>query len=314
MDRAAEMGIFVQAVRHGSFSAAARAMDMSPSAISKQVRRLEDRLGVTLFNRTTRRISLTEAGQAFYQRASRIVAEIEEAEEAATAFQQNVRGTLRVAATAAFTRVVVLPRINAFLARHPDLDLELELTDRPVNVVSEGLDAAIQLSEQIEDPSLVARRLAVNERLICATPAYLLAHGTPQTPEDLLHHNCLTMYTVARFNDWEFEDDQGRRVIHVNGNFHANTADALYHAVLGGVGLARLSTWLVADDLRAGRLVPLLPRYPHTRSTYYVLYPHGPYVSRRVRAFVDYLVGLFRPHPPWRSSLRAVTGDQEPGR
>lgn len=299
MDKITEMNVFIAAVTQGSFSAAARALDMTPSAVSKQIKRLEDRLGVELFHRTTRRISLTEPGQEFFARCERILAEIEAAEEAAGALQHAVRGTLRVSATATFTRMVVLPRISPFLEAHPELSLELELTDRRVDVLQEGWDVAIRLSEQLDDPTLVGRRLAANERVICAAPEYLRRHGTPRSPEQLLAHNCLTLYTVSRFNDWSFTDAGGSRVLHVGGNLEANSADALYHAALAGVGLARLSTWLVAEDVRAGRLVPVLPEYRHADSAFFVLYPPARQLSRKVRVFVDFLVELFQPAPPW---------------
>jgi DNA-binding transcriptional LysR family regulator len=299
MDRLAEMQIFVATVEQSGFSSAARALDMTPSAVSKQIRRLEDRLGVQLFNRTTRRISLTEAGRRYYQHCDRILAEVAAAEEEVSALQQGVRGQLRISVTAAFARVVVVPRLRALLERYPELGLEIELTDRPVDLLAEGLDAAIRLSEQVEDPSLVARRLALNERIICASPEYLDRHGVPHSPEQLRHHNCLTLYSVSRFNDWEFRDASGSRVVHVDGNFHANTADALYQATLAGIGLARLSTWLVADDIRAGRLCKVLPDYTHASSAYYVLYPQGRHQSPKLRAFIDFLVELFTPVPPW---------------
>ncbi len=311
MDKAAEMVIFTRAVEEGSFSAAARDLDLTPSAVSKQIRRLEDRLGVRLFNRTTRRISLTEAGQGYYERSARIIQEIEEAEEAVTSLNENPRGTLRVAATAAFGRVEVLPRINDFLARYPDISMEFELTDRHVDLVEEGIDVAIQWREQMEDPSLIARKLCVNRRIICATPEYMQRNGLPSTPEQLLEHNCLTLYEVSQFNDWEFEDERkGRRVLHVKGNFRANTADGLYEAVLAGAGLARLSTWLVVPDIRAGRLVPVLPEYPHENSAFYVLYPHRRHLSRKVRAFVDFLVEVFTPIPPWEREGVEFTAEE----
>lgn len=299
MDPTTEMEVFVRSVEERGFSAAARELDMTPSAVSKQIRRLEDRLGVRLFNRTTRRISLTEAGELYYQHCSRILAEITAAEEEVSALQGSVRGRLRISATAAFGRVVVVPRMKEFLARYPDLTLEIELTDRAVEVVQEGLDAVIQLSEQVDDPSLVSRRLAINERIVCASPEYLERHGVPQNPQALRRHNCLAMYSVSRFNEWEFSDANGSRVVNVNGNFHASTADALYEAALAGIGVARLSTWLVADDIRSGRLVHILPEYTHTSSAYYVLYPQGHHLSPKVRAFVDFLIELFTPRPPW---------------
>ena len=300
MDRAAEMHMFVRAVDRGSFSSAARDLDLTPSAVSKQIRRLEDRLGVRLFNRTTRRVSLTEVGRAYYERCARIINEIDETEEAATSLNENPRGTLRVAATVAFGRVEVLPRIQDFLERYPELNIEFELTDRQVDLIEEGIDVAIQWREQMDDPSLIARRLCVNRRIICASPHYIEQHGAPATPEELLSHNCLTLYEVSQFNDWAFEDPvQGYRTLHVGGNFRANTADALYEAALAGVGLARLSTWLVMPAIRRGDLVPVLPQYPHERSAYFLLYPHRRHLSRKVRAFVDFLVEVFTPVPPW---------------
>ena len=313
MDRASEMLIFVRCVEEGSFSAAARALDMTPSAISKQIRRLEDRLGARLFNRTTRRISLTEVGRDFYDRCSRIMAEIEEAEEAVSTLQDQVRGTLRVTATAAFARGEVLPRINHFLSRYPELKLEMQLADRAVDLVEEGFDVAIMLQEQVDDPSLVSRKLAVNRRIIVASPEYLAHFGEPRTPEDLLRHNCLTLYNVSRFNDWEFDlGEEGRRVIHVSGNFRANTAGALFEAALAGVGMARLSTWLVAPRIRDGTLVHVLPDFTHEASAYYVLFPQGRHLSRKVRAFVDFLVEEFTPVPPWeRGETRYRTPRRE---
>lgn len=300
MDKAAEMMIFARAVEEGSFSAAARDLDLTPSAVSKQIRRLEDRLGARLFNRTTRRISLTEAGQAYYERCARIIQEIEEAEDAITALNENPRGRLRVAATVSFGRMEILPRINQYLERYPDINMEFELTDHHVDLVEEGIDVAIQWREQMEDPSLIARKLCVNRRIICAAPSYLERHGVPRTPEELLEHNCLTLSEMELFNDWEFEDaERGRRVLHVSGNFRANNVDALYQAALSGAGLARMSSWLVVPDIRAGRLVPVLPEYPHESSAFYVLYPHRRHLSRKVRTFVDFLVEVFTPVPPW---------------
>lgn len=303
MEQLTEMQVFIRAVEEQGFSAAARALDLTPSAVSKLIRRLEDRLGVRLFNRTTRRISLTDAGRRYYQHCRRILADIAAAEEEVSALGKAVSGRLRVAVMSTFGRVVVVPQLRPFLERHPKLTLELELTDRPPDVVKEGLDLAIQLNEQVEDPSLVARRLAVNERIICASPDYLDRRGVPESPEELRHHNCLTLHSMSRLNDWEFEDASGRRTVRVRGSFHANTADALYQAALAGIGLARLSIWLVADDIRAGRLCRVLPEYTHTDSAYSVFYPQGRYQSPKVRAFVDYLLELFTPAPPWERDV-----------
>ena len=311
MDRAGDMTLFARVVEAGSFSAAARALDRTPSAVSKQIRRLEDRLGVRLLNRTTRHLSLTDAGDAFYAYAARIAGELEEAEDAVAAFGDYPRGTLRVAATVSFGRVEILPRIESFLRRWPDVRLEVELTDHHVDLVEEGLDVAIQWREQIEDPAVVARRLCINRRIICAAPAYVERHGMPRTPEALTEHNCLTLTELSEFNDWAFTDaEHGERVLHVGGNFAANTADGLYEAAIAGVGLARLSTWLVMPDIRAGRLVPVLPEYPHERSAFYLVYPHRRHLSPAVRAFVDFLVELFVPVPPWEREGVEFTAEE----
>jgi len=294
------MTIFVTAVEQEGFSAAARALDMTPSAVSKQIRRLEDRLQTRLFDRTTRRVTLTEAGHAYHRRCTQILHDIDEAEEAVTSLTAEPRGTLRVAATVSFGRVEILPRINQFMQRHPRIKMEVEMTDRHIDLVEEGIDVAIRWREQMDDPSIVARRLCINKRVICAAPDYLRRYGTPTRPEQLLEHNCLMLSTFDEFNDWSFMDaEQGQRTLNVRGNFRANTADGLHEAVLAGVGLARLSTWLVLPDIRAGRLVPVLPEYPHEYSAYYILYPHRRYLSQKVRTFVDFLVEIFTPEAPW---------------
>lgn len=299
MDIATQMTIFVRAVEEGGFSAAARALDLTPSAVSKHISRLEDRLGMRLLNRTTRHINLTEEGQALYDRYARIVAEIEEAEQWAKASRGVVRGVVRAAATVAFAKYQVLPLVPEFLARYPELRLHLEVTDRFVDLVEEGVDVAIRFTEQLSDPSLVARPLAVNRRVICAAPSYIEAHGAPQTPEDLLNHNCLTLYTVSTFNEWEFEGPEGKRVLQASGNFETNSADAAYYAALAGLGIVRLSTYLVGPDLKAGRLVLLLPQYTHEKASILAVYPHRRHLSPNVRAFVDFLVEKFTPVPPW---------------
>ena len=299
MDIATQMMIFARAVQEGGFSAAARALDLTPSAVSKQISRLEDRLGVRLLNRSTRHISLTEEGRAFYERCTRITAEIEEAQEWVSELKGIVRGSLRVASTVAFAKHLVLPLIPEFLERYPELRVVLEVTDRLVDLVEEGVDVAIRFTEQLSDPSLVARRLAINRRVVCAAPSYLNAHGVPEAPDDLLKHNCLSLYTVSSFNDWEFESAEGTRVLHVTGNFETNSADALYHAALAGLGIARLSTFLVGPDLKAGRLVRLLPDYVHEKASILAVYPHHRHLSLKVRAFIDFLVEKFTPVPPW---------------
>ncbi len=299
MDISNLMVLFVRVVEHGSFSGAARELDLSPSAVSRQIGGLEDALGVRLLHRSSRRVTLTEEGRAFHERCQRIVAEIEDATALVTRMADRVQGTLRVSATVAFAKAHVLPLIPEFLDRHPELSLHLELTDRQVDLAAEGMDVALRFTEQLDDGSLVARPLARNRRVIVAAPSYLARHGTPRTPEDLLEHNCLRLYAVSAWNDWEFEDDDGTRVLEVSGNFETNSADAVYRATLAGLGIARLSVYLVADDLRLGRLVRLLPEYAHEKADILAVYPNRRNLAPKVRAFVDFMVEHMGEVPPW---------------
>lgn len=307
MELPTQMMVFAQAVQQGSFSAAARALDLTPSAVSKQISQLEDRLGMRLLYRTTRQIRLTEEGEEFYERCLRVLAEIEEAEQWASASHGAVRGTLRVAGTVAFMKYQVMPLVPEFLERYPELRVQVEVTDRFVDLVETGTDIAIRFTEQMSDPSLVARRLAVNRRVVCAAPSYLDAHGTPQTPDDLLEHNCLRLYTVSTFNEWEFEGPDGRRVLEVTGNFETNSADTLYYGALAGLGIARLSSFLVGPDLEAGRLIRLLPEYAHEKASILAVYPQRRHLSPKVRAFIDFLVEKFTPVPPWETGSAVAT-------
>lgn len=299
MEIANQMMLFAHVVEHGSFSASARAFDHTPSSVSKQISQLEDRLGVRLLNRTTRGITLTEDGRAFYARCAEIARAVAEAESMVVSLGDHPQGTLRVAATVAFAKALLVPLLPAFLAENDDLKLILDLTDRPVDLAEGEADVAIRFTEQITDPSVIVRKLATNRRVICAAPSYLEAHGAPGQPEDLLQHNCLRLSTVSSWNDWEFPGPNGPGVLHVTGNFEANSADAVYHAVLAGLGVARLSTYLVGDDLRAGRLVRVLPEYVQQNSNILAVYASRHNLPPKVRVFVDFLAERIGPVPPW---------------
>lgn len=304
MNKLEEMTAFVHAVEHRGFSAAARELQLTPSAVSKQISRLEDRLGARLFHRSTRQLSLTQEGRAFYERCVAVLDEIEQAEQAVSELHGQVRGVLRVVAVAAFARAQLLPLIPEFMGRYPKLKLELRLSERSVDLIDVGADVALQLSEMIDDESLVARKLFTNRRLVCAAPAYIERYGVPQTPEDLLDHNCLTHSSFVHFNDWEFAGPNGTKVLHVSGNFEASSAMALYEAVLAGIGVARLATFLIGHDLATGRLVPLLTDYVHEKSSLLVVYPHRRHLSTKVRAFVDFVAEKFTPTPPWERGVK----------
>lgn len=305
MDLAPQMLLFAKVVEEGGFSAAARREGLTPSAISKQISQLEDRLGVRLLNRSTRGMSLTEEGNTFYKRCVVIAEKIEEAESEIASLSDHPQGTLRLSSTVAFGKTQLLPILPKFLDDNPDIRVALELTDRPVDLVEGQIDVAIRFTEQIDDESLVARKLAKNQRVCCASPDYVRRFGMPVTPEDLLRHNCLTLTTVSRWNDWQFPNGAGLKSLRVKGNFEANSADAVYHAALAGVGIARLSTYLVEPDIRAGRLVRVLPDYVYEESEILAVYSDRRNLSPKIRAFVDFLADSFDGAPPWEVEFPA---------
>jgi len=303
MELSSQMVLFAKVVEKQSFSAAARSVGHSPSAVSRQIGHLEDRLGVRLLNRSKHGLSMTEEGRAFYQRCAEVAATVSDAESFAASISGHPQGVLRVVSTVAFAKSQVLPVLPAFLAEFPSVSLSLELTDRKVDLAAEAVDVAIRFTEQVEDSSAIARKLAANRRVICAAPAYVARFGAPRAPRDLALHNCLRLSTVVSWNDWDLPGEGGE--VELGGNFEANSADAVYHATLAGLGISRLSTYLVADDLRRGRLVRLLPGYAGEGSDILAVYSDKRNLSPKVRAFIDFLVRHFAPVPPWEREAAA---------
>jgi len=297
MDIASQMILFANVVDHGSFSATARSLGLTPSAVSKQISHLEDKLGVRLLNRSTRHVSTTLEGRTFYERCARISAEVHRAEELAQSFSGRPQGNLRVATTVAFGKARLLPLIPSFTARYPMLKVTFEVTDRPIDLSDSDYDVAIRIAEQITDTSLVARKLASSKRLLCAAPSYIARYGRPEKPEDLKNHNCLRISTVSHWNDWHFNLGDETWTFTANGNFDSNSADAVYHATLAGLGIAQLSSYLVEQDIAAGRLVTLLPEYEEDPTDIFAVYSDKRNLSPKVRVFIDYLVEHFRPQP-----------------
>lgn len=299
MDIATQMIMFAAVVENGGFSAAARDLGVTPSAVSRQIGQLEDRLGTRLLNRSTRRISLTEVGRAFYTRCSEVSQNVQEAESLVLNMVDHPQGTLKVAATVAFAKAQLLPLLPRFLDVNPDLKVLLDATDRPIDLVEEQVDVAIRFTEQIDDASVVSRKLATNRRVYVAAPDYVAKHGAPATPDDLAGHNCLRISTVEAWNTWTFESGADSWRLPIKGNFEANSADAIYYAVLAGVGVARLSTYLVNDALAEGRLIRVLPDYADESSDILAIYSNRRNLSPNVRAFIDFFAEKFGPVPPW---------------
>ena len=295
-----DMEIFARVVTAGSMSAAGREMGLSPAVVSKRLRRLEDRLGTRLLQRTTRQISLTEAGQGFYERVVAILASIEEAETYVSRRSAMARGTLRVSAPTSFGRMHIAPHLSAFLKANPDLAINLELSDEFVDIVGGGFDLAIRIAE-LTDSSLVARRLAPIHRVLCATPGYLHAHGTPRTIQDLSQHVCLA---AANQDPWKLEGPDGPIAVRASGPIQTNSSEVIREAVINGVGIALRSTWDIGAELRAGKLQVVLPQYRASRHVgVHAVYPSRRFLPAKVRVFIDYLAQLYGPAPYWDEGL-----------
>jgi len=296
MTNLGDLEIFASVVSSGSMSLAGRALGLSPAVISKRIKRLEDRLGARLLQRTTRQISLTEAGQGFYDRVLAVLAGLEEAEAYIAGRATQMHGTLKISAPTSFGRMHVAPHLKAFMAAHPELSVHLVLSDELADIVGGGFDLAIRIAE-LTDSSLVARRLAPVRRILCASPDYLAAHGTPEEIDDLRRHVCLPPHN----NDiWRLEGPTGAITVKPDGRLITNSSEVIREAVLAGLGIALRSTWDVGPDLRAGRLMQVLPAYEGSRGvTLSAVYPSRQFLPAKVRLFIDYLTELYGPVPYW---------------
>src|SRR5436190_3422325 len=252
----AEMNAFVRVVERGSFAAAAVDLGLTPSALSKLVTRIEDRLGVRLLTRTTRKLALTDEGELFVARSREILASIEAAEAEVTAASERPRGHLRISVGTAVAKQILGPALPVFLADYPDISVEMHVSDRQVDLVAEQIDVAIR-SGALGDSTLVARKIGEVTRVICASPRYLEKHGSPQVPADLLRHNCLTLPGPA-WAQWPFHTHEGINRLAVSGSFTSDNADLLLDVALAGLGIARLADFMVARSFHEGALVPLL--------------------------------------------------------
>jgi DNA-binding transcriptional LysR family regulator len=292
LDRFVGMAVFTKVVDSASFAAAARHFEMSPAMVSKHVRTLEEQLGVRLLNRTTRRVSATEVGQNYYERCLRILSELEDADRAASDLQAAPRGLLRVTTSVSYGARVLAPAVADFLAAYPDLSVELNLHDYYVDLLEERTDLAIRFG-QLSDSSLIAKKLGSVEMVLCASPGYLEANGTPQRPHDLLKHNCL-VYTYAAPRAWTLTDQNGKdEVLRISGRLSANSGDALLALALKDTGIIYVPDYLARDDLREGRLIRLLPEYTMPDIPVHAVYPHGRYLSAKTRTLIDFLAARY---------------------
>ena len=300
LDQVTGMRVFTRVAALGSLSAAGRDLHLSQTMITRHVDEIEARLGVRLLHRTTRRLTLTEAGRGYLEACGRILGEIAEAEESASAGQAEPRGWLRVNVPVSFGIRRLAPLLTAFGALHPKVCVEFGLNDRVVDLVEEGWDLAIRIGV-LADSSLVSRKLAACRTAVCASPAYLEANGTPKTVAELGGHNCLgyTLSTRMGVDRWSF-GPEGRLQVPISGTLHANNGDALRAAALAGLGIIYQPTFLVGDDLRAGTLVPVLLEHPTILAgDIHAVFRPDRRLPAKSRALIDFLASRFGPEPPW---------------
>lgn len=289
MDLLNSMDVFNRVARLESFSAAARDLGMSKTAVSRHVSDLENTLGVRLLNRTTRRMSLTEAGHAYVARSSAILTEIEELRNAVQNLHREPAGLLRVTAAVTFGHCSLAPAIAEFLAKYPQINVQLDLTNRFVDIVEEGFDLAIRVGNP-QDSSLISRSLVPVKRYACASPAYIERWGEPAKPSDLGSHACVIFLTQGTETKWRFADSRGEHSVTVRGRMRVNSMQAAAQAVRDGVGIGMLPDYAVRHQLASGELRRVLHGYEIEGGRIYALYPHRHHLSAKVRVFIDYLL------------------------
>ena len=303
MDRFENMNAFVRVVESGGISAAADRMNIAKSVISRRLKELEQHLGVELFHRTTRQMNLTDSGRTFYQQAARILADILEAEHATSQFHGALKGNLKVALPLSFGLMHLGPAINDFLQTHPDIEFDLDFNDRHVDLLAEGFDLAIRIAS-LPDSSLIARRLAPIQTILCASPAYLERTGTPQSPVELIDHRCMVYNLISNLEYWNLFDAANQLIkTRITPYLKASNGEFLRDAAVDGQGIVLLPTFIVYREIERGTLVPILTNYHAPPLAAYAIYPQTRHLSQRVRAFVDFLVKRFEGVPYWDGCL-----------
>lgn len=297
-----DLDIFARVARTGNMSAAGREMGLSPAVVSKRVSLLEDRLGARLFQRTTRQLTLTETGEGYFKRVVDILSLVEEAEDFVSRRNTKPRGLLKVTAPTSFSRLHIGPYLAEFLARYPEIELDFHLTDNFVDIIRDGFDVAIRIGE-LQDSSLVARKLAPDKRIICAAPAYLERYGTPKSLADLDHHNCLS---AGAQDVWRLEGADGQKQLRLKGNIRSNSAEFVRDAMLAGLGIGLRSTWDIGPELKNGDLTIVLPQYRGSSNVaVYAVYPCREFMPAKVNALIEYLAELYGNEPYWDKELDA---------
>ena len=304
MDQLGAMRAFVRVVDNSGFSEAARQLGVAVSSVTRQVSGLEDELGTRLLFRSTRSVTLTDAGRIYYDHVLRILAEVDEADRSVSGMDSSPTGLLRITAPVAFGRLHIAPAISKFMEKYPSVELDVVLTDMVISLVDDGIDIAIRIGEPASS-SLIGRKLASHRRVVCASPEYLARHGEPAVPTDLVDHDCMMFRYLGRHEVWRFgrKDREGIEEIRVRGKLRTNNSELLRASALAGAGIIMMPTWLIGDDLQRGDLVELLPDWDANPAPFdtgiHALYLANRKASLKVRAFIDFLVEHFGRPPYW---------------
>jgi DNA-binding transcriptional LysR family regulator len=300
VDKLNAMAIFVRVVERGSFSAVARELQTSQPTISKVLRALETELGGKLIARSTRHLSLTNEGQRYYDECRHILAAVDAAEHSFQSGRETIAGPLRIGSSVSFGRLQIAPRLPAFLKRHPEVRIDLQLSDQNQDLVSEGLDVTFRIGE-LNDSSLIARHVGTTHRITVAAPDYLAQNGQPQTPQELSEHNCLLFNLLGSQNLWVYQRNQQHHEVRIKGNAQSNNSEAIRELVLGGLGIALSPVWLFSEDLKAGRVTAILQDYTAQSLPIHAVSPANRRQSARVKAFVDYMSQALESAPELQS-------------
>ena len=299
MNRFENMHTFIRVVEAGSISGAAERLDIAKSAVSRRLKELEGHLGVELFHRTTRKMNLTDTGRAFYHQAVRILEDVLETELATSQAHGTLKGSLKVALPTSFGLMHLGPAINEFLKAHSQIEFDLDFNDREVDLMQEGFDLAIRIA-RLPDSSLIARRLASMQTVICASPAYLERMGTPQSPDELIDHQCLVYNLIRDFEYWHMADAQDNLIkVKIHPYLKASNGEFLRDTAVAGLGITLTPTFIAYREIERGALIPLFTEYKLPRIDAYAIYPHTRHLSQRVRVFVDFLIKRFEGTPYW---------------
>lgn len=296
MDVSSQMLAFVRVVEMGSISAASRSSRQTPSAVSKQIGHLEDHVGHRLLHRTKSGVSMTAEGREYYEKCRAVAEKFREAEEHVSNISGGPKGVLRVASSVAFGKLQLIPVLPRFLIEYPDITLSLELTDRSVDLEEENFDVAVTFAEQLTNPNFISKKIMNNERILCASPEFINRHGTPATFGELENFNCLRTSNVTGRNAWKAEIDGKTHSVDATGNFEGNSAHAVYIAALAGLGIARLSTYLVAEKIASGELIRIFPAYAQKHADVATIFADKRNLAPKIRVFVNYLSDQFHRH------------------